>query len=377
MQPKTFLSYIFISLILLAVTVTAFNFFIDPYLLFDSKRIASVNEKKSDINNFIPVSKAYHPLAKRPDLLIVGNSRVEMGLNPRHACLKRRGGRPYNLGIPGIGVSSQLTYALNIIRQSETNEVFLALDFTDFLTTSKTPPDKKYSLAPAQVRHLKYRSDGSLNPTYQTQRSLDYYRALFSLNALASSITTVFDQGQWATNRDDYGFNPANDFKKVTAIEGPQALFAQKLADLNKKYSRQWYLRYQDGTLPDEFERLRDFLVTAKERNVRVTLFTNPLHNEFWRLMKKHDLMETYRDWLTAITELLAGMDDQNIAFWDFSYDSPYIHEIVPPPGKNAKPLQWFWEPAHYRQELGDLMLDAMLSGQCGSKVVFGNRIQY
>jgi hypothetical protein len=38
-------------------------------------------------------------------------------------------------------------------------------------------------------------------------------------------------------------------------------------------------------------------------------------------------------------------------------------------------PLQWFWEPAHYRQELGDLMVDAMLSDTCATEIAFGRRV--
>ncbi len=37
--------------------------------------------------------------------------------------------------------------------------------------------------------------------------------------------------------------------------------------------------------------------------------------------------------------------------------------------------MKWFWEPAHYRKELGDIILARLLIEQRGISVNFGKRL--
>jgi len=103
-------------------------------------------------------------------------------------------------------------------------------------------------------------------------------------------------------------------------------------------------------------------------------LFTNPLHASFWSMLQRHGHLAYYDDWMQTLVSRLRAREDAQLQFWDFTVDSPYIHEDVPPAADRSGPLQWFWEPSHYRRELGDLMLDSMLSGSCGTEVQFGKR---
>ena len=49
-----------------------------------------------------------------------------------------------------------------------------------------------------------------------------------------------------------------------------------------------------------------------------------------------------------------------------------FTEESVPAAGVRSGPLRWFWEPSHYRSELGDLMLDTMLAGTCDADALIG-----
>ena len=73
--------------------------------------------------------------------------------------------------------------------------------------------------------------------------------------------------------------------------------------------------------------------------------------------------------------DLVRKHEDSSIIFWDFSGDSSFIHEAIPAAGVRSGPLQWFWEPAHYRRQLGDLMVNAMLSERCNADVAFGRQV--
>ena len=78
----------FITLFLLIAS--GINYFVNPYLVFKDRRIENVNFYKSDINNYMRLAKAYHPINqnKKYEILLVGNSRSEMGLDPQNVCLR-------------------------------------------------------------------------------------------------------------------------------------------------------------------------------------------------------------------------------------------------------------------------------------------------
>jgi hypothetical protein len=148
------------------------------------------------------------------------------------------------------------------------------------------------------------------------------------------------------------------------------------MSDLQKKYSRPWYLRDSGGQLHPEVGDVDAFLGVAADRGIKVYLFTNPFHEQFWDLFRTRGHMTVYQDWMQSLQEVVRKHAGEGIIFWDFSGDSAFIHETVPAAGVKSGPLRWFWEPAHYRQQLGDLMVDAMLSENCGTNVAFGQRIQ-
>ncbi|MCP5230006.1 hypothetical protein [Accumulibacter sp.] len=374
MTPRRYTILIALFFVGFAVTTVVINYLVDPYLMLGVERREGLNQVKVAINEHVRMSKAYHSTFERWDTLIVGNSRVEMGLDPTHRCFTTVGARVYNLGLPGAGVREQLEYALNIIYAQPIRQVYLSVDFVDFLVREGSTSSGVPINWSTNTGRLRYAFDGSVNSEYAWTSLMDHYRALFSLDALISSVRTIALQSPGQADRDDHGFNPANDFLASVASEGPHALFAQKLDMLNTKYSHNWALRHEDGSLSEDFSVLDKFLDIAEERDVRVIMFTNPFHEQFWQVLKDRQLAGQHQEWLNIITERLQRRGRKNVEFWDFSADSSYIHETVPGAGVKRAPLKWFWEPAHYRRELGDLMLEAMIGESCGQQE-FGVRL--
>lgn len=375
MNPRRFVAQTTLAILALAASVVALNYAVDPYGVTGAPRIAHFNLYKVDINDYSRLLKRYQPARGRYDTLIVGNSRVEMGLDPSHPCLSSAGGSAYNLGIPGASLRMQLLYALNAIYQQPVRRVFLGLDFTDFIYQRPPHDGSRPGLRAIHSSELRFLPSGERNPFYRSQWLKDHYSALFSLDALASSIKTILLQDESAPNRDLRGFNPARDFASIVRIEGPAALFQQKMAELTATYDDAWTMRNSSGELVAEFDDLRSFLTIAMEQDIEVVLFTNPFHDAFWDLLRQRGLLPLQDEWLAIVAVIADEHGGSVSAFWDFSGDSRYIHERVPEPGESSDPLRWFWEPAHYRSQLGDLMLRTMLSESCGTVQEFGRRL--
>jgi hypothetical protein len=54
-----------------------------------------------------------------------------------------------------------------------------------------------------------------------------------------------------------------------------------------------------------------------------------------------------------------------NVTLWDFTDFDRYSSEDIDLLPARGKGLQWFWEPAHYRKELGDIMLANIFRSNC------------
>lgn len=375
MSARTYLLRALLFSLLASLAVIAINFLVDPYGIVGARRVAGLNEYKVDINEHSRLMKKYQPLFESHNTLIVGNSRVELGMRPSHACFGNSGMSVYNLGIPGADVRTQLEYALNIVHQQPIQTILLSVDFTDFISPVSQKQSKSVSMLEETDGEFRYAASGAPNPGYPLKAFKDYLKSLFSLDALITSVRTVILQSRAAPDRDSAGFNPARDFEEAVRIEGPHALFAQKMSELRAKYSRPLYLRDADGRLDSAFDDLDAFLSMMAKRGIKVYLFTNPFHEIYWDLLRSQGHMPMYEDWLRSMEELSKKHPDSAVAFWDFSTDSAYVHEPVPASGVRSGPLQWFWEPAHYRQQLGDLMVEAMLSESCDSEIAFGRRL--
>lgn len=376
MNAKAYIARVFVLALLLAGAVMALNFFVDPYGIFGSTRVAGVNAFKVDSNAHTRLLKKYQPHFDQYNTLIVGKSRVEMGLDPTHRCFDDGAMRVYNLGIPGAELPTQFAYALNVIYQQPIEQIFLSVDFTDYISTRQDLVARRPVYMQQGDGSLRYFPDGSDNGSYQMTVFRDHLKALFSLDALTSSVRTVAMQSSASPDRTDLGFNPGQDFAAMVRVEGPRALFDQKLAELEAKYGRRWFFRDANGNVSSSMDDLARFLDLVLARGIKVTVFSNPLHEKFWEVMADNGHIPLYHDWLETLTRMLEQRSSAGLQYWDFSGDSRYIHEQVPAAGVKSGPLDWFWEPSHYRRELGDLMLETMLAERCGTAPVFGRKVQ-
>ncbi len=367
-----FFQFIFIT----TMVVVSINYFVDPFGITGAPRVPGLNEYKVDISSRVRLMKKYSPLMSQHNVLVVGNARSEIGINPAHHCFAANGMIVYNMGLPGANVRDQVSYAANVMNHQPVKAVFLSLDFTDFIfTRRKTGRYVQKTLWEHQERGFKYRADGEDNPAYLSGLVVDYYSALFSLDSLISSFKTLALQGKFASDRTAAGFNPARDYNGVLQVEGSSALFDQKMKDLREHFAVPWYLVDSEGGMDTSFDEVRRFLDLARQKQARVYLFINPLHEIFWTLLRDRGLTSLNEAWLEEIQKLVKDYPTDTVTLWDFSGDSPYIHEPVPAPGIKTGTLRWFWEPSHYREELGGLMIETMLSERCGTDEAFGKKL--
>lgn len=362
---KRFLWVLFATFLLVCILGAGFNYLVDPYGLFGTRRVSGFNELKPTASERVRVIKPYMASRAKPKVVIGGNSRPEMGLNPQSACWKETDQPVFNTGIPGAGVFMQTRYVQHAVESGKAKRVLFGVDFLDFLVDASRPTGE------IDWNRLGKSFDGRLKPGsgygygISLQQGKDVFSGLFSLIAMGDSFVTVATQRDKdsATRRED-GFNPALDYRPIIRNEGQAVLFRQKNLEVKKRL-QQNEIGVLDvhgqPTMP--LQALRRLLEWANTHDVDVVLFINPYHIDYLIQIDMAGKWPLLEEWKRQLTNIAA---EYAVPLWDFNAVDQYSTELPPSPGDKRSELQWFWEPAHYRPDLGDLMLAAMLDRQCG-----------
>ncbi len=365
MRASLFFQSWLASLLLLLFLVAGGNYLVDPYGLFNTPRVSGINERKPVAGTRVRVVKPYQVLQAQPRALIVGNSRPEMGLDPSHACWSSK--PVYNLAVPGAGAYMQARFAQHALVATQPNLILWGVDFVDFLVGPEEDGDP-FMLPPldeAFEQRLLTSPQQRTYRVYQWRFLKDHLSSLLSMDALTGSVRTVWGQGNMnSSNRTRLGFNPAREYLDIIQSEGQGVLFQQKRKQIVATLTRKKWGIYHAGTRwSREFEALKNAIIRGREQGVRVVIFINPYHAEYLQSIRLTGKWILFENWKREIVRIAS---EQGIgSVWDFSGFDRYSSESLPVEGKHATAMKWFWEPAHYRKELGDLMLGRMLEEDC------------
>lgn len=367
-------------LLLLLITTAGFNYLVDPYGLFGTARISGFNEKKPTANTRVRVVKPYQVTRVQPHALIVGNSRPEMGLDPDHECWPVEKRPVYSLTTPGASVYMQMRQTQHALASTPAKLMIVGVDFLDFLVAPENHADP-YQWPPA-VREFEHRlsvtATGQDNDTYWRQSIRDYVTTVLSLDTLEDSLQTIAFQGNInASNQTEQGFNPARDYLDIIHSEGQAVLFRQKNDQvISTLLGKNWSIYHAGTRWSRDFEALKQLMETSKKHDAELILFINPYHAQYLESIRQTGKWPLFEQWKRELVKLTDGYSHDVI--WDFSGYNAYTTEAEPVDKKPADVMNWFWEPAHYRKELGDLMLNRMLGNNCPKDTVkpeFGSLI--
>jgi len=368
---KFFKPYTYKTLIIagiLVLLVSTFNVLIDPYAVFGTPRIAGLNEFKPFAGDRGRVGKLYQVLRLAPKGLIVGNSRPEMGLSPDNVCWPASARPVYNISLPGESVYRQVRYAQHALVAGPVRALVMGVDFLDFLNAGPLPADPGAwppTYADVDAEPFAVDPDGRPVSGFLWVRLADYIKAAVSLNAFGHSLATLARQSdEVVPTRTTTGFNPAEGiYLPIIRAEGQLVLFEQKDRELAKRLTgAQWRLFAQGETWSPDFEALRRLIRKSRADGAETVLFINPYHAEYLALLDKAGLWPQFEMWKRWLTVLARA---EGLPLWDFSGINGYSTESVDALPARGASLEWFWEPAHYRRELGDLILANIWRAYC------------
>jgi len=339
-----------------------------------SPLVEGINQVKPEAGKRSRITKAYQVNKIKPQILIVGNSRVEMGLEPSN---KHFAGRTvYNQGMPGAGISMQVDYAIDAIKNNDSIEQLLVgVDFLDFLLSEEAIIKFKTNLKTQAGYSFRLASQDKGNLS-SLARFKEKWTMIFSLDSLSASINTIFQQSSMASSINPHGFNNALSYIAIMNSEGIKPLFRQKLQEISTRLtSRHWSIKAQNAPpYSPNFAHLGRLIKVSQSKNINIVFFINPYHSSYLHTLAEQNQWTNFQLWKKTLVQYLSQVQGENYNLWDFSGTSSFVNETVPL-ATPKKQMQWFWEPAHYRKELGDILLKKLFTEKNNKNNGFGKQL--
>ena len=372
---RQYLWIFFLTGISCALLLGGFNLSVDPYGLFGVSRVKEWNALKPVMANNTRMSKPHQLLRVNPNTVLLGNSRVEAGLDPRDPVWDNDHAPIYNFAVGGATPYLQLRFLQHAIAAHVPNTVVIGLDFHDFLPFQKTKTIVK-GRSDWEHRLLVSHTREPLDSTGQLIR--DSISATLSIDAFTDSLRTIFAQrlNGVATIRED-GFNPNSDVAEQIRLHGYLNIFRHSDRTLIKKFLPRGYGRshVESPASSFQFAQLRQILDLQATMGFDLYLFVHPYHARFLTLIDSLQLWDEYERWkryLVLVVESCCPAGGKR-TLWDFGTFSPMTMELPKPDMRSSTDMNWFWESGHYKSKAGNLMLEVMLGKHNGSDI--GNQL--
>ena len=347
--------------------IGAANAVVDPYLLFNMPRVKGFNEKKPSVEGHEDLMKAYEVLRAAPKSLILGTSRVDIGLDAGHASWPANARPVYNLGLAGADLYASYRYLQHVLSQRDDLAIIvLGLDFESFLGSRK----RDESAPVAFESYLRVNRDGRANPGRRSQHLRDLAEGTLSLQALGDSIATVAS----TLRAESLDLSPSGNLSEAglrrdTEEFGAATLFAQRTLYNIRTYRGRTFSPHSDGqTDAPALADLQAIVEVCRSRGIRLELFIQPMHAD---LLETLDLLGTwpaYEMWkreMVTVSQSALLADGRSVPrLWDFSGYDQFSTETLPPRADRGAHLRWFWEPTHYSKALGDIILARIFDGR-------------
>ena len=342
-----FIRWMAASLLAGVLLTVLFVVVVDPYRLFRVVDIVGFNAVKPRPDHYQSEIKLAGARALRPAIVLMGNSRVDVGIDPDSETLRAASRSAYNLAIPGTGVgTSREQYDQLRAGGATPATMLLGVEFFDFLLKADgvDAPDKP---PPAGLAKHRWKVD-----------------TVFSLDALLDAARTLRIQNDPdAGTMTGRGFNPLFDYLRFARQDGYYSIFLQRARENARNFSLAPHgIVNARSDSSSDWRSLTALLDAAAREKTEVHLIVYPYHAQLMAMMEQTGLWPVFEQWklrlLREVARLNAVHPEARVVLWDFSGYGALQCEAIPAKGDVANGTRWYWESGHFKAALGERMLE-------------------
>lgn len=360
-----------IAMGILLAMVAGLNLLINPFGFYELTPIDGVNVYKPEIFTRVRLFKAFEVRRIRPETIILGSSRTHVGLSCSHQSLKSLNESCYNLAFDGATTREMYAYLKHAQAIHPLKHVVLGLDsYHTSYARSFTRPDFDDLIL--------YDGNYPWLPRWLTAD----LRLLTSLNTLASSIKTLraqaYPEPNWfASDGQRLGAiffrRPNENFM----LHGPRAYF-EEIDRLEIGFQTEGSIPGRAKTvtanaLPDithesSIAYIRKIVDFCRLHKIDLRIFITPAHVHQLEITAAVGGWTAIEDGKRALVNMLSNEASQHIdslpvPLFDFNGYSEITMEALPPKGSRDE-MKYYWESSHFKDILGQYLLDRLFSKQ-------------
>ena len=330
-----------------AALVAAFDAAVDPYLVVGAPRLAGFNAVKPEIETHTALAKDHLIARARPAGLLLGDSKVDIGLDPESASWPEDARPAFNDGVPGLAVEDVLARLKAGVATGPVRRALVMLNMLNLLTPPDPPKGPASSVLGAPAS--------------------DLLLSTLSLDALRASLATVASQRRRAVyDMTDLGASSEGGFQATASREGYDALFVRKDMDLPAMFRTAVDARRdRNASGAPRLGAVAEMIAFCGAHGVELDLVIPPSHADYLEAMGQAGLWPSYERAKADLTRL-AAKGGAGVRLWDFGGYDAYTTEAVPGPSERGEAMEWFWEPTHFKKRLGEKVLAAVYQGAKG-----------
>lgn len=342
-----------ITFLFLWVLTAVFNAFIDPFELFNSPLIEHINQQKPQYYSHDRMIKASRVRSWKPDVLVMGSSRAEFGLNPDNPDLLKTATPAFNLGISSANIYEILCYLKHAHQITPLKQVVIGLDLFMFNVYKPNQPDfNENRLAP----HI-------------TGWYWDLFQALLTYDGIKASIKTLDQQSKipdavyFPNGFRDHTYS----WSQIQETGGHhRAAIDNESYTLSKLDGYVFFSITNDNKSSNPLDTFKQILTFCQVNHIDLHLFISPEHARKLVLIHKLGLWPEFELWKRNLVTLITE-NTPEFSLWDFSGFNSITTESFPPIGDNQTQMHWYWESSHYKKEVGNMILHKLLTNDTGN----------
>jgi len=355
-HPAAFIRIWLASLLGLVLLVVVVNLLVDPYDVFGTPRMRGISLLKPGAKNHAMLAKTYQEARAYPTTVLIGPSSTHIGVDAGAAAWPAAMRQVFNYGIPGgYATSTSLRTLREAIEAGGVRNAVVFLDFQNFFV-----PEQPVTRLGEDERRFRTLPDGTPNPHRPLQVAHDMFLSLATAGALVDSLSTIAGQGNpELLNIGSDGSSTEADFINAARADGMHDLFAQKDDfEVERVQRLKAIMANWQGRLPN-LDIITAIISLARAHAVTLTLVLTPHHADaleiYWRSGLWPRVEQLKAELATLVAEQEAG-----VTLWDFMDYSAFNTEAIPAAGDRRTPTSWFWEPTHFKKQLGQVMIQRM-----------------
>jgi hypothetical protein len=330
--------------------VAGANLVLDPFRAYRVVELEALRAYRD--KGVSRIAKAEILEHERCEVAILGTSRAQIALDPRHPAW---GAPACNLALTGMGAEELERVLARVLAHPEVRRLVLALDFASFGRGNAPHEDFARS-----------RFDPGLS-------RFDYHAGLLlGSDATGAALRMLRDlrSGQRAPYTELGLTDPS-----LRGQVGDRERFVWALSRTLESLGGAEPFRYDPAALAATLRAIR----TARDDGRDVLVLILPSHALYYEAFHRFGVWRDYERWLV---ELVAGLEPDGeprlAPLWDFTAYSEATSERVPESG-TAADMRWHWDAVHVKRALGDAALERALGdgreGAAGGIALEGSNV--